>query len=232
MNKMHLFVLGLLSVIVICSMVSFTAAASIARTSASSVPSQEQQYVVETSPCSTIARSYTSCQRISFPTYAQPRADSSYGATRLYMESPGENLYPQENTRINRNAEATSTNFDTTTSAYDYRGPMYERRIIATDDFLHENSAKSRFFSSNNKDITTRSIRNEVVEKYVGATESLYKDSKNNRVATQHASDMSTREYDGGFSFGKQRLFDEIEYGRDSYTGSYYYRPMIAPSGY
>lgn len=133
---------------------------------------------------------------------------------------------------MNKNAQSQNVNFDTASTAYDYRGPLFERRIIATDDFLHENSAKSGFFSSNSKDITTRSMRNEVIEKYVGATESLYTDKKNNRVSRQSASDTSQRDFDGGFSFGKQRLFDESEYGRDSYTGAYYYRPLQAQGGF
>lgn len=133
---------------------------------------------------------------------------------------------------MNKNAQAMNANFDTASGAYDYRGPLFERRIVSSDDFVHENSARSGFFSSRSKDLTTRSLRNEVVEKYVGATESLYTNKQNNQLATQRASDTSSRDFDGGFSFGKQRLFDESEYGRDSSTGQYYYRPSLSPGGF
>jgi len=231
MNKSHLFVLVGLALIIVLSMVSSAAAASIVRTQSSSGSSPYvQQYTVQSTPsCSTIGRTYTKCQQDYLSqAYVPPRTDSGYSATRKYAESPGEERYPQETTKINKNSQAINTNLDTSTSSYDYRGPLYERRIVSTDDFTHDISAKSGFFSSNSKDLVTRSIRNEVVEKYVGATESLYTDSRNNRVSTQSASDTSTRSYDSGFSFGKQRIFDETEYGRDSYTGEYYYRP---PSG-
>lgn len=133
---------------------------------------------------------------------------------------------------MNKNAQSLNTNFDIASNTYDYRGPLFERRIISSDDFLHETSAKSGFFSSNSKDITTRSLRNEVIEKYVGATESLYTNKQNNQVSAQSARDTSQRDLDGGFSFGKQRLFDESEYARDSYTGAYYYRPLLSQGGF
>ena|SRR3989338_4177890 len=235
MNKSHLLVLMGLVMIIVLNMVSSAEAASIVRTQSSpGSGSYAQQYTIQgAAPCSTIGRTYTKCKQ-DYPSvsYSPPRADSSYSTALRYAESPEGQKYPQETTRINKNSQAINTNFDTATSSYDYRGPLYERRIISTDDFIHDVSAKSGFFSSNSKDLITRSIRNEVVEKYVGATESLYTDSKNNRVFTQSASDTSTRSYDGGFSFGKQRLFDQTEYGRDSYSREYYYRPFLGNGFY
>ncbi len=235
MNKSRLLVFVGLVLMIFLSMVYSAEAISIVRTQSSPGSGPYiQQYTVQSTPsCSTIGRTYTKCrQDYSSIAYAPPRADTSYSATLKYAESPGEERYPQETMRVNRNSQATNTNFDKAASSYDYRGPIYERRIISTDDFIHDVSAKSGFFSSNSKDLTTRSIRSEVVEKYVGATESLYTNSNNNRVSTQSASDTSTRSYDGGFSFGKQRIFDETEYARDSYSGEYYYRPVFSQKGY
>jgi hypothetical protein len=237
MNKKQLFVLSVFAVIIIASMLSLVNAASIVRTSGSSGSNPYiQAYAIETTPsCSTIGRSHVSSSECSRgyiqspaqyqPVYQRPRTESSFSATRRYAESPGLERYPQETTRMNKNAQFSNTNFDTASSAYDYRGPLFERRIVSSDDFMHENSAKSGFFSSRNMDLTTRSIRNEVIEKYVGASESLYTTKQNNQVSAQSASDTSQRDFDGGFSFGKQRLFDESEYAKDTYTQPYYYRP-------
>ncbi len=221
-------VLGLIA----ASTLALTSAASIVRTSEQAggsaivIPS----YLSDGGGCgSTIVRSYRACYRSG---YAQPRSDSSYGATRSYLESPGEERYPRASSSQSRRGQTLAANFDRASYAYDYRGPLYERRLIQSDDFVHENKVRSGFFTSKNTDVTTRSVRNEVIEKYIGATESLHGGSQNNRVAAQDVQESAASSYDGGFSFGKQRLFDESEYSSASSSGygNYYYRPYYDPA--
>ncbi len=226
-------VLGVFATVVMLSTISLTSAVSIVSEGPRSSP-YIREYVIETNPScsSSISRSYASCSRSAPYSAPTPRASSSFSTNRRYFESPGVERGPEAHGRQSANARAVASNFDTTSYNYDYRGPLYERRIISTDDFIHENKARSGFFTSNYRDLTTRSVRNEVVEKYVGATESTYADRKNNRVSAQERDQSGSYDYDGGFSFGKQRVFDESEYGSDSYTGAYYYRPITSPSGY
>lgn len=235
MNRVRFLALGIVSLVFAFVLISSVAAASIVRSGSgtSPAPSYVVAYPAESSGCdSTIVRSYNACTRR--PTYkeTQPRSSFNSGATRRYAESPGEERYPRASQRTTGNMKAVATNFDTTNYDYDYRGPLYERRIISSDDFLHENSARSGFFSSKHKDITTRSVRNEVVEKYIGASESMHAGTQNNRVAMQEGNSNQAYDYDGGFSFGKQRLFDESEYSSASSSGNgnYYYRPYYDPA--
>ena len=110
---------------------------------------------------------------------------------------------------------------------------MFERKSVYEDDFLRDNSAKSGFFYSKNKNILKHKITNTVTEKYVGASESVYSNSQNNRVSLTTANTNADKNYNGGFSFGKQRLYDASEYQKEGYTTAYYYRPSYnSNSGY
>lgn len=147
-----------------------------------------------------------------------------------YKESPGYMQFPDENFIQKENANDYSSNQDSTSYGYDYRGPLYDRQITNVDDFSHVISSKSGFFTSKSKNNLRHTITSTLTEKYIGASESMFYNTQNNRLTTNTANRDTYYNYDGGFSFGKQRVFDATEYRRDSYTSPYYYRPYYDPS--
>ncbi|MDO8508316.1 MAG: hypothetical protein Q7S27_01380 [Nanoarchaeota archaeon] len=139
--------------------------------------------------------------------------------SRGYEQFPIRNFYQDYNSRID------NSNFDSTALGYDYRGPLYERTITYTEDFHTKRSDKSLPFYSRSRDSTRYKVSSTLSEKYVGATESLFYNTQNRRQASAVQVENTINEYDGGFTYGKQRLYDPEEYPRDSYTSPYYYRP-------
>ncbi len=169
--------------------------------------------------------SFSRPQAYAYGTYSRPRFSSSYNSNTHYTESPGYMRGPKATLAQKANSESSASNFDSSSYKYDYRGPLYEKKVTYLDDFSHDVSSKSGFFRSRSSDSLRHTIASTLTEKYVGATESLYVDSQNRRSASNKASQNTDYNYDGGFSFGKQRVFDSSEYGKDSYTQPYYYRP-------
>ncbi|MEK6933874.1 MAG: hypothetical protein AABW75_03295 [Nanoarchaeota archaeon] len=147
-----------------------------------------------------------------------------------YRESPGYMQFPKENFNQKSNANYYSTNQDASFYGYDYRGPLYERQITNVDDYSHIISSKSGFFTSKNKNNLRRTITYTLTEKYIGASESIFYNTQNNRFTSNVANQDTSYNSDGGFSFGKQRSFDAAEYSKDSYTSAYYYRPYYDSS--
>lgn len=148
-----------------------------------------------------------------------------------YKESPGYTQFPDENFIQKENANYYSSNQDSSSYEYDYRGPLYERQVTNIDDFSRVISSKSGFFTSKSKNNLRHTITSTLTEKYIGASESMFYNTQNNRLTTNTANRDTYYDYDGGFSFGKQRTFDAAEYRRDSYTSPYYYRPYYDSSG-
>ena len=161
--------------------------------------------------------------------YASPQSkySTSYGGTAKYYESPGYSKYPIEKATQSRGSRASGSNFDSTNTGYESRGPMIERRIIYSESFLEKNKDKTVPFYSSSRNKVIYNVRNEVIEKYVGASESAYTTSQNKRIYASEEQGNANYDYDGGFSFGKQRMYDASEYGSNSYTEPYYYRPMF-----
>ncbi len=163
-----------------------------------------------------------------YPSYKG--AYTSPFSSASYKESPGYTKYSDEdfNQRINSNYY--SSNQDSASYEYDYRGPLYERQITNVDDYSHIISSKSGFFTSKNKDNLRHTITYTLTEKYIGASESIFYNNQNNRFTSNVANQDTSYNSDGGFSFGKQRSFDAAEYSKDSYTSAYYYRPYYDSS--
>lgn len=162
-----------------------------------------------------------------------PSYKSTYNAPSTYVsyrESPGYIGYPNENFNQRINSNYYSSNQDTASYGYDYRGPLYERQITNVDDYSHIISSKSGFFTSKNKDNLRHTITYTLTEKYIGASESIFYNTQNNRFTSNVANQDTSYNSDGGFSFGKQRSFDAAEYSKDSYTSAYYYRPYYDSS--
>lgn len=237
MNKVTLLSIALLLVL---SGVSVSAAQQVSpRYSSIPVyaPFDSESASAVYSPC---AGSYASTAYVCQTSYSKPltrtaektTASSAYGAKNSYAESPGYTVGAKESARANSNAKTQDTNFDSTNSGYDYRGPMFERRLIYSDSFNSESKDTSLPFYASSKDKVSHNIRNEVVEKYVGASESAYSNSQNRRVQGSEASETGAYDYDGGFSFGKQRMFDSSEYASESYSEPYYYRPAYLDGAY
>ena len=157
--------------------------------------------------------------------YKNPSFSSSFSSNAHYSESPGYIKLPDENYRQKYSAKSNSNNFDSSSSGYDYRGPIYERKIVYTEDFSKKRYDKSSLFSSKSKDTLKYSVSNVVTEKYIGASESSYSNSQNRRSSSEDIAQEVVMDYNGGFAFGKQRTFDSNEYRKDSYTEPYYYRP-------
>jgi len=169
--------------------------------------------------------------------FSQPRdySASSYGSSSHYQESPGFAQFPNFDSGKKSSLKAKDSNFDSSSSGYDYRGPLYEKKFVQLDDFRHEISSKDGFFSSKNKDSLKHTVSTTITEKYIGASESAYSNSQNRRSSSLDANQDESLKYQGGFSFGKQRLFDQSEYGssRNSYASPYYYSPYYdSSSGY
>lgn len=157
-----------------------------------------------------------------------PSYRSSYtvpSSTVSYRESPGYSQFPNENFNQRSNANYYSSNEDSSSYAYDYRGPLYERQFTNVDDFSHILTNKGGFFTSKSKNNLRHTITTSLTEKYIGASESILYNTQNNRLTTNNANQDTSYNYGGGFSFGKMRTFDATEYRRDSYTSPYYYRP-------
>jgi len=158
--------------------------------------------------------------------YAYPKSSSTYSLDFSYRESPGIDVFPKEKLNQLSLSNFVNNNFDSTKTNYEYRGPMFERRIIQSQDFSSHSSDKSLPFYSSSKQNTQFSVRNELVEKYVGATESFFSDSQNRRTQSANTNQNTSYNFDGGFSFGKQRLFDSSEFAKESYAQPYYYSPV------
>lgn len=157
--------------------------------------------------------------------YSNPSGSSAYASASSYSESPGYTQFPKETKSQKSSSSSQNSNFDSSSYAYDYRGPLYERKITYLDDFSKEYSDKGFFLFSNSKDILRHTISNTVTERYIGSTESLYINNQNRRQASTNSNQDSSSNYEGGFSYGKQRLFDSNEYAQNSYTSPYYYKP-------
>lgn len=154
-----------------------------------------------------------------------PLPSSSYGSSNSYSETPGFTIAPKETRSSNSNY--LNQNFDSSSYAYDYRGPMFERTTSYSDDLLIDRSSDSGFFSSDVNDIFHRTITATTKEKYVGATESLYMNNQNRQTSSGNTNANSN--YNGGMTWGKARLFDAEEYSNSGY-GNYYYRPLYDSS--
>ena len=164
-------------------------------------------------------------------------ASAAYPSNSLFTYNTYQNefsnyntQYPQESFKQIADTHARDTNFDSSSTNYDYRGPLYEKTSFFTDSYLEDHSTKSGFFTSKSKNIVSHVITNAVTEKYVGSTESLYQTNQNRRLTTNDQHTTTDHEYDGGLSFGSQRLYDNTEY-RESYREPYYYRPILSPRG-
>ncbi len=159
--------------------------------------------------------------------YSKPSFNSAYSSNAHYEESPGLQEYPRLNSNKKASFNSKDSNFDSSSYAYDYRGPLYERTITYLDDFAAKRTDKQGFFSSKSSDKVRRTIQNTITEKYTGASESIFANSQNRRLSSQDLKQDESIDYNAGFSFGKQRLFDSQEYAnsRSSYSSPYYYRP-------
>jgi len=167
--------------------------------------------------------------------FNSPSSESlfSSGSNSHFEETPGFTQYPTAKSSKSSVANSLNTNFDTSSTAYDYRGPIYEKKSVYDENLLIDKSSKSGFFSSKANDILRHTITNTVTEKYIGASESLYIDNQNNRVSTSNSNSNENSNYDGGFSWGSARLYDQSEYqDAASYSdyGNYYYRPYYDSS--
>ncbi len=163
-----------------------------------------------------------------YPEYYYTRGDysSRYAPTQQGDLSRNYNLNQNYNSRIDL------SNFDSSSLGYDYRGPMYERTITYTDDLYQKSSDKSFPFYSRSRDSLRHTISTTLNEKYIGATESLFYNTQNRRQESSSETNSILEEYNEDSSFKKQRLYDRYEYGRDSYTSPYYYRPYYDSRGY
>jgi hypothetical protein len=159
--------------------------------------------------------------------FSRPSFSSNYNSQAHYSESPGYTQFPDSSYNQKASANSFSSNQDSSNYKYDYRGPMYEKKFVQVDDFLHDTSSKTGFFNSRSNNVLKHTISTTLTEKYLGATESVLYNTQNNRYATQSAQQDTSYNYDGGFSFGKQRVYDSSEYSSDSYREPYYYRPYF-----
>ena len=161
----------------------------------------------------------------SYNSFKNPRFSSDYSSNVNYRESPGQIQFPRATFNQKKEVKTSDSNFDSSSYNYDYRGPMFERRYTFLDDTLDDTSGNSFLFFSDVNDIHRHTISANLVEKYVGETASIYSNSQNRRSSNSEASENTNSNYDAGFSFGKQRVYDAAEYSRDSYANQYYYRP-------
>ncbi|MBI2449429.1 hypothetical protein HYV49_03980 [Candidatus Pacearchaeota archaeon] len=155
--------------------------------------------------------------------------DSSY-----YSSTPYGMGYPYSNPlidfdsfsagNIDSSSKFSSKNLDSSSLDYDYRGPMFERQITLKENVKSKRSDTDFIIFSRNKESFRESRTITLVEKYVGASESLFIDNKNNRIATFDSNQKTTDGANKGdsFSWRKARLFDPQEYTDSS---DYYYRP-------
>lgn len=152
---------------------------------------------------------------------------SSFSASKdvSYTESPGLEVFPTESLNQNTNVNTWNNNFDTSTYSRDYRGPMYEVKYSYLNDYSKSVDDDGWLFFSDWDEDVRHVISATKTEKYVGASESVYFGNQNKRTSGSSATDNTDYEYDGGFTFGKQRKYDSSEYAEDSYTEPYYYRP-------
>lgn len=166
---------------------------------------------------------------VSAATNYYPMPSSSYGTSSSYSETPGFTITPSRQSSSNSNSNYLNQNFDSSNYAYDYRGPMFERTSTYSDNLLIDKSSHSGFFTSNSNNIFHRSINSKVVEKYVGATESLYINRQNRQVSTSNTNKNAASNYNNGMTWGKARLYDSSEYADSGYN-HYYYRPLYDSS--
>lgn len=166
------------------------------------------------------------------PAYARSRPSSTFSSTSKYSESPGFTRAPVQSFRQNKAANEVFSDFDSSSSGYDYRGPMFERQTVQRDDFAKDSFAKSGLFSARSSDSLRHSISTTVTEKYLGATESLFSNNQNRRASSKSGDEKTSYDADEGFTFGKQRVFDASEYAKDAYSAPYYYRPVYDSQGY
>ena len=153
------------------------------------------------------------------------KPSSTYSFKSNYQESPGFSQFPKTNLNQDSSAGIEASNYDSSSYSRDYRGPIYERKITYLDDFSEEISDDGFLFFSNSKNNLRHIVSSTLTEKYLGATETERYNSQNRRQESSFSNTKNAYNYDGGFSYGKQRLFDSSEYGKDSYTTQYYYRP-------
>lgn len=163
---------------------------------------------------------------------SRSRPGSAFSSATKYSESPGFTRAPVQSLRQSKTANDAFSDFDSSSSGYDYRGPMFERQVVQRDDFSKESFAKSGLFSARSSDNLRHSISTTLTEKYLGATESLFSNNQNRRLLSKSSNEQASADTDEGFTFGKQRVFDASEYARDSYSAPYYYRPVYDSSGY
>ena len=150
-----------------------------------------------------------------------PYSSSSYQAQSSYSEYPEYTQYPDYQTSSNANSMTSNSNYDSSNYGYSYYGPIYEKKT-AYDESLYRRRSK-----------TIWSVSATSTERYIGASESMFYDTQNRRYDTNANTQSSNVNYDGGFSWGKVRLFDSSEYARDSYGQRSYYDPMYnSNSGY
>ena len=173
-------------------------------------------------PYSAAAPAYTA-----YPMYSgYSRPSSTFSSTTKYQESPGFTRGAAQTFRQNSASNEAFSDFDSSSAGYDYRGPMFERQIVNREDFAKDSSSRSGLFSAKSSDSLHHSISTMITEKYLGATESLTTNSQNRRSSSKKSNEQASADVDEGFSYGKQRVFDASEYGKDSYTQPSYYRPM------
>jgi len=153
-----------------------------------------------------------------------------YRGTGSYYESPGFTIFPTEKTSQSANSNYLDENFDSSSYAYDYRGPMFEKTTSFTDDLFIDKSVDDDFFTSDVTDVLHRTIGYKTTEKYVGASESLYINSQNRRTSTGSSNSASNTDYNGGMNWGKLRTFDSDEYADMGNYEDYYYRPLYDSS--
>lgn len=152
-------------------------------------------------------------------------SSSGFSSGSHYSESPGYTQFPDESSSQRANTQRMNTNFDSTSSGYEYRGPMYEKKTTYTDTLSRDLSSRSGLFRSKSNNKLKHTITATTTEKYLGASESAYSNTQNRQINSESASQNSDYSYDGGFSFGKQRIFDSSEYASSSYRQPYYYQP-------
>ena len=118
----------------------------------------------------------------------------------------------------------TANQFGQASSAYNraYAGQVLER-VARYDEDLNVKGSKVR-----------RIISSSVTEKFVGPqqTESLFSQNSNSFNIDKSITPTNPTIYDGGSLYRYNSIYNQKNYGRDSYTAPYYYSPLSNNAGY
>lgn len=175
----------------------------------------------------TIASAYSHYDSSYFPTYRKVYNDKNPGEYSGFVE------LLKRSFATNSRSDFSRRNFDSSSLDYDYRGPMFERQIIFKDEFNKKRDDTSFLFFSDEEERIHKSSTVSLIEKYIGASESLFIDNQNRRTELFESNQKESEDYKEkgnyreGFSWRKARLFDPNEY--DNSYDNYYYRPHYDP---